>query len=402
MNGKRVSGGVGAVALLLVPALVGALEFHGYGRAGTGAAEGGGSQNCFQLAGAASKYRLGNECEVYAELQLDQDVYRAGDSVLSLGGMAALYNRNDRTLTFEPEEGRTRLVQGYGQWRGLPALQGGTAWLGRRYYKRQDVHIADFFYWNPSGLGAGIEDYALGGAKLSYAFLREDHQDQPVRASRHDLQLRQIATSAEGRLALGLSVIEQAESPATHRGWSVAVQHVQDGAWWFGKNTLAVQYGEGPGIGLGATGPLTASRDLSRARLVEAFDWQAGPRFGGQLMLVVQRDDSPAGQQDWWSVGVRPVFAVTPHLKLVLELGHDQVEPPGAPARTLDKLTLAPSWASKPEFWARPELRLFYTYARWNSAAQTAAAPGSALSATGPYGGDPEGASFGLQVEHWW
>lgn len=397
-RGKRLA----CLAVLMgASAGAGALDFHGYGRAGTGAADEGGSQNCFQLAGAASKYRLGNECEVYAELQLDHALYRNDSgSELSVLGMAALYNRNDKKLTFDPEEGSTRLVQGYAKLDKVAALNGGAVWLGRRYYKRQDVHIADFFYWNPTGLGGGVEDYAIGGAKLSYAFLREDNQDQPVRASRHDLQLGQIASNAEGRLAFGLSIIEGG-GPGRHRGWSLTVQHKQAG-WLGGQNTLALQYGEGPGIGLGSTGPLSADRDIGRARLVEAFDWQASPRFGGQLMLVVQRDDSPAGQQDWWSAGIRPAYALSTHLKLQAELGHDQVEVPGGPPRRLTKLTIAPTWAAAPGFWSRPELRLFYTYARWNAAAQAAASPGSTLSASGPYGSSPEGASYGLQVEHWW
>lgn len=387
--------------LLAMPLGAGALDFHGYGRAGTGAADEGGSQNCFQLAGAASKYRLGNECEVYAELQLDHALYRsAGGSELSVLGMAALYNRNDKTLTFEPEEGRTRLVQGYAKLDKVTALNGANLWLGRRYYKRQDVHIADFFYWNPTGLGGGIEDYAVGGAKLSYAFLREDNQDQPQRASRHDLQLGQIATSAQGRLAFGLSYIERA-GLSTHSGWSLTAQQVQSD-WLGGKNVLALQYGEGPGIGLGGTGPLTADRDVSRSRLVEAFDWQSSPTFGGQLMLVFQHDDSPAGQQDWWSAGIRPAYAFTQHCKLVAEFGHDRVEATVGDTRTLNKFTLAPSWAAAPGFWSRPELRLFYTYARWNAAAQAAASPGSALSASGPYGSAPRGASYGIQLEHWW
>ncbi len=35
----------------------------------------------------------------------------------------------------------------------LSILNGGRFWLGRRYYKREDIHITDFFYWNPQGLG---------------------------------------------------------------------------------------------------------------------------------------------------------------------------------------------------------------------------------------------------------
>src|SRR5437016_3121772 len=42
-------------------------------------------------------------------------------------------------------------------------------WIGKRYYQRNDIHINDFFYWNNSGDGAGVEAIDLGFAKLDYA-----------------------------------------------------------------------------------------------------------------------------------------------------------------------------------------------------------------------------------------
>ncbi|XPE51878.1 carbohydrate porin [Shigella flexneri] len=48
-----------------------AVDFHGYACSGIGWTGSGGEQQCFQtLTGAQSKYRLGNECETYAELKL--------------------------------------------------------------------------------------------------------------------------------------------------------------------------------------------------------------------------------------------------------------------------------------------------------------------------------------------
>ena len=70
------------------------------------------------------------------------------------------------------------------------------------------------------------------------------------------------------------------------------------------------------------------------------------------------------------------------------------------------KRTIAPTWSpAGPGFWARPEFRLYYTYASWNEAAQRAAnlmAEGSALSDTGAFGNARHGSNFGVQVEHWW
>ena len=46
--------------------------------------------------------------------------------------------------------------------KNLPFATSATFWIGNRYYKRHDVHMADFFYWDPSGEGAGIEDVDIG------------------------------------------------------------------------------------------------------------------------------------------------------------------------------------------------------------------------------------------------
>ena len=97
---------------LTAPFAAQALEFAGYLRSGAGTSTGSGKQQCFQLPGAQSKYRLGNECEQYAELELRQDVYSFDDgSVLSVDGMASLYNQYDRQLTFQGDNGSARLPQ---------------------------------------------------------------------------------------------------------------------------------------------------------------------------------------------------------------------------------------------------------------------------------------------------
>ena len=80
---------------LVLPFPAQALEFAGYLRSGLGTSVNSGSQSCFQLPGAQSKYRLGNECEQYAELELRQDLYTLDDgSVLSVDGMASLWYVN--------------------------------------------------------------------------------------------------------------------------------------------------------------------------------------------------------------------------------------------------------------------------------------------------------------------
>ena len=391
---------------LLAPLSVNALEFAGYLRSGVGNSLNGGKQSCFKLPGAEAKYRLGNECEQYAELELRQDVYSFDDgSVLSVDGMASLYNQYDRQLTFQGDNGSARLPQLYAQWSNLPSLNGGSLWAGRRYYKRNDIHISDFYYWNQSATGAGIEDVLIGGLKYSYALSRKDNLYQENYVTRHDFNVAGFNTNPGGQLELGLSYLDKPERTDAHSGWAITAQHVQS-EFLGGKNKFAVQYGEGSGTGLGYTGDFRLDNSSKRYRIVEFFDWQVTPRFGGQVEAVYQKDFRPdGGNQEWLSLGVRPTYAISEQFKLVTELGHDQVKAADG-TRKLSKFTFAPTWSPKgPGFWTRPDVRLYYTYASWNAAAQRAANEfdaGSALSDSGAFGSARHGSNAGLQVEYWW
>jgi hypothetical protein len=139
----------------------------------------------------------------------------------------------------------------YADIKGIPWLFGGTAWAGTRYYKRESVYISDFFYWNPSGVGAGIEDVNLGpDLRLSYgAFAVDGEPAMPADATspqlpsqtdfgiRNDLQLRGIRPYQSGELQLGFQYIANySNDPATSGGWGVTVQFVQgllggDNSW---------------------------------------------------------------------------------------------------------------------------------------------------------------------------
>ena len=391
---------------LLAPLSVNALEFAGYLRSGVGNSLNGGKQSCFKLPGAEAKYRLGNECEQYAELELRQDVYSFDDgSVLSVDGMASLYNQYDRQLTFQGDNGSARLPQLYAQWSNLPSLNGGSLWAGRRYYKRNDIHISDFYYWNQSATGAGIEDVLIGGLKYSYALSRKDNLYQENYVTRHDFNVAGFNTNPGGQLELGLSYLDKPERTDAHSGWAITAQHVQS-EFLGGKNKFAVQYGEGSGTGLGYTGDFRLDNSSKRYRIVEFFDWQVTPRFGGQVEAVYQKDFRPdGGNQEWLSLGVRPTYAISEQFKLVTELGHDQVKAADG-TRKLSKFTFAPTWSPKgPGFWTRPEERLYYTNASWNAASQRAANEfdaGSALSDSGAFGSARHGSNAGLQVEYWW
>lgn len=396
----------GAVAYALFSPEAFPLEFSGYVRSGIGGSTKGGAQSCFFLPGAKSKYRLGNECEQYVEMELRQDIFRLEDgSVISLDGMAQVQSNYGHSLDFTGDHSFTRMNQMYAEWSNMPALNGGSFWAGRRFYKRNDINISDYFYWNQSATGLGFDQVAIGDLKYSYVFSRKDDVFQKPLINRHDFNVEGFRTNPGGEVELGVSYLDKPSSANSHSGWSVAAQHKQE-EFLGGVNKFAVQYGRGPGTALGYTGDPTLDNSNQSWRVVEFFDWQVSPRFGGQFNIVYQKDKRSDGEdQNWLSVGVRPVYALSDQFKLLTELGRDQVEAPGG-TRKLTKFTIAPTWSpSGPKFWDRPEVRLYYTYAKWNKAAQRAANEfyaGSALSESGPFDGALHGSNFGVQLEYWW
>lgn len=407
---------VGAMVLLLaagpVLALTG-LEIHGYLRAGAGTAAGGdGRQACFFLPGAGAKYRLGNECETYGELAASYGRQPAGGRP----GWRYLVMLNARGEG-EPglgnvQEAARHVGRPNQNWLDLemPAggiLAGAHLWLGRRFYQRQDVHINDFFYWDNSGPGLGIEDVSFGPYKFAYAFRRDDKGEGPTatdprRVLSHDFRLYGRKDRGGGEFTLGFDY-KHAEGGGAGRGldgYWLNARHVLDRGER-GFNKLALQYGRGAGAGLNGH-PVNATDGTARTwRLVEQLLFQPGPALSGMFTLIYQDGrDSAGARSRWFSMGARPILHLDGHWNVAAEAGHDRVWSDGA-AERLGKLTVALQYSAGRGFFARPVGRLFVTHARWNRAAQGAAAAGSPLSASGVFGSRTRGTTYGLQLETW-
>ena len=156
-----------------------AVDFKGYARSGIGWTGSGGEQQCFQATGANSKYRLGNECETYAELKLGQELWKEGDKSFYFDTNLA-YAVSQRSDFESVDPGfREVNVQGKNLIEWLP---GSTLWAGKRFYQRHDVHMIDFYYWDISGPGAGLENVDLGFGKLSMAVTRNGEAGEIGRA----------------------------------------------------------------------------------------------------------------------------------------------------------------------------------------------------------------------------
>jgi maltoporin len=409
---------------------VGDVHFHGYFRAGYGVSSEGGRQVCFQAPQAQSKYRLGNECDLYGEFLFtgpafvsDSGVVANANVMFNLFIPTTSHGYPDRFTPNFNELGRDihfGTNQFFIDFAGVPYLGEGTkAWIGRRFYKREDIHLTDYFWWNASGLGGGIEDIPLSGdIKLSYAAFVADGPGTDTDPSgpepnlpeqtdigiRNDLRVYGIPLHPGGSLAIfGNAVIDASNGDSineTENGFSGSVMYVAK--LMGGENKLAFQYGMGAAAsGNGVIGSLTASSDTTYLQVVDNLYIQPTPEFGAQLTGVFRRDDIDGeGTLDWISAGGRVSYALHEYAQLLFEAGFDTTKPEDADRRTLVKLTFAPAITAGKGYYSRPHLRAWVTYALWNDAAREAGVDsGGIYNETNDKSG---GATFGLQGETWW
>ena len=429
-----------AVAAGVMSAQALAVDFHGYARSGIGWTGSGGEQQCFQATGAQSKYRLGNECETYAELKLGQEVWKEGDKSLYFDTNVAysVAQQNDWEAT-DPAF-REANVQGKNLIEWLP---GSTIWAGKRFYQRHDVHMIDFYYWDISGPGAGIENVDLGFGKLSlaatrsqeaggsYIFTSNDiyHDFKDTANDVFDVRLAQMEINPGGTLELGVDYGRANKTDgysfadgASKDGWMFTAEHTQ--SMLKGYNKFVVQYAtdamttQGKGIPQGSFTGNNYDKDAeigvvnnkinNNGSLVRILDHGAislGDSW--DLMYVgmyqdIDRDDNNG--TTWYTVGVRPMYKWTPIMSTLLEVGYDNVKS----QKTDDtnnqyKITLAQQWQAGNSIWSRPAIRVFATYAKWDEKwGYDNGIAKSDTKATTYSRGDNDEWSFGAQMEIWW
>ncbi|WP_065357783.1 maltoporin [Kluyvera georgiana] len=429
-----------AVAAGIMSAQAMAVDFHGYARSGIGWTGSGGEQQCFQATGAGSKYRLGNECETYAELKLGQEVWKEGDKSFYFDTNVAysVAQQNDWEAT-DPAF-REANVQGKNLIEWLP---GSTIWAGKRFYQRHDVHMIDFYYWDISGPGAGIENVDLGFGKLSLAATRSQeaggsyiftsnntyHNFKDTANDVFDVRLAGLETNPDGVLELGVDYGRanytdgySLADGASKDGWMFTAEHTQ--SMLKGYNKFVVQYAtdamttQGKGLSQGSYTGNKYDKDTEIGvvdnkinnngdmwRILDHGAISLGDKV--DLMYVgmyqnIDRDDGNGTK--WWTVGVRPMYKWTPIMSTLMEVGYDNVKS----QKTGDtnnqyKITLAQQWQAGDSIWSRPAIRVFATYAKWDE--KWGYDNGIAYKDTSAktYSrGDSDEWSFGAQMEIWW
>jgi maltoporin len=415
-----------AVALAAAPAA--AVDFHGYARSGIGGTTAGGQQQCFAAPNADYKFRLGNECEDYAEAQFDQSVYK-DKSGTEFVYSTMLHYKTGATQDAENLSSSGNEIHLRQLWVGakMPQWGGATVWVGKRYYMRQDIHMVDFFYWDVSGPGAGVQDIDLGFAKLHLAVFQNRNGDRQM--WRPDIRLADIALPL-GALTIGYDAFMDSTPDKVTPALSgrQKISSWVTGQWSVpllgGRNVVALGYGNGSATPMNAYPSWDRTSKSRQFRFTEDLVINPMPEFSMGAVFTYEDyskrySDDPANdgatwnQAKQWGVGARPIYHFSDYLSAALEVGFNSVTPKAGvkDAQTMLKATPAllihPMAGPGGAYFTRPELRVFVTYATWNKAARNAGIFGQANCASGGKGGnvfgcDTNGLTVGAQAEVWW
>ncbi|MDO5055831.1 MAG: carbohydrate porin [Lautropia sp.] len=440
------------------------LEFGAYMRSGAGTTSDGGSQACFRLPGAVTFFRLGNECDTYVELKM---LSRLGAvKGTSFDAKIALSHGTQGMANWEQSAPALReafvTARNIGAALDVRALDGAEFWVGKRFYKNPDIHMLDYTYWEPGqGPGFGLDNVTLGAGKFAYAMFRiGDFTGYGINTSLggynpdligggsrtstvHDFRLESLPVNQGGLLTVGFDLVRASNrsgtstytvdtpqsldldnNPATpnvevlvretrtidnkpgKNGAAFTLAHEQQGLLGLkGTNTLAIQYAKDAALlkGFGVGG----STDRRKEWMV--FDhWVLEPehsRFSATSTVGYRNADvNDAKVKEVW-VGTRPFYSFNDVLGVFSELSYQQVKQNSEATRKLSKLTVGTQLAMGPGVFARPALRLFATYAKWNDAAAAAgpvACTGRDCGHAIDFFNDKRSAvTFGAQVEAW-
>ncbi len=414
------------------------LDITGYFRAGYGRANNDGPMSAFG-APSVAKYRLGNEAENYGELAFSKTFFPAGafgggtvvnesDPIAQVVYRMSVYNPYDNYGAASATEFSSPEIWG-SLGNVIPTLPEASLWAGSRFYRRHDININDFYYWDMSGGGGGIEDVVVGPGKFAlawigdgsesaiYASLGEPTPDNLAGFSKSNFDLRYYdwkffggtgevglvyATASSGVDANG----RQSEDTD---GFSLSLLRTDVG--FSDKDSLhttAVQFGTGPAktftSGFEAFTDTTGTyvrpdpNDSWRFRFTDQVVINPTDRFSLGTALVYQYTDygDDLQNQQWASGGLRPVWHFNEVFSLAFEGGMDWISGTSfTGGGSVTKLTLAPQVSLGDKFFSRPALRAFVTYASWSDGLEGKVGGADYINST-------DGWSWGVQMETWW
>ncbi len=400
-------------------------EFHGYFRSGYGLNSVGGQQVAFQAPGAGAKYRLGNEAETYSELIFVNNwlnpEHNSDKAWMKTEFLVQANTTNSANYANFPNgagNDQFRLREAFVQAGNVIEIQPNAKfWAGERFYRRQSIHIDDFYQLDMSGYGGGVEDLDLRIGKMSVAFLsgaRPDIVTQNGYLTKSNIDVRfydlkgpaglwggwfNFATSKGGTTSTGTTI------PTTD-GYAFGLRH-QRLEWHGGYHSFSIQYGTGAASNFSTSivDPTPFLHSSKRLLITEHVLFQPNEKFAIMPIFIYQRSKDGNPQHDWnqWiSFGARPEIFFTKYISLAFEGGFDHTKGFVLTQNGdnhldgwLRKFTIAPQIGAGRKFFSRPVLRAFLTYASWSDGFR------GYVGGT-PYLNKTNGLTYGVQAETWW
>jgi maltoporin len=298
-----------------------------------------------------------------------------------------------------------------------------SAWVGAKFFRGYDVHIADYFYFDDhSTQGFGVTynktTFAVlfpGAVDTSssvppYFYLnivdgtpRAGLRGRTVLVGEHiipfDQNRQKIKLLAEYHHLADANLTDtttQYNYPS-EGGWVLGAEHTTDvntsisGSF----NQAAVRYGQGIANGgdggnsktwLTYGGPDLNTRKYGNAysiALVDHILLNLTPKYSvnGYAIYTKSRGGSDSlsktpdffgreifNRKEEYAIGVRNFWYVTKRFHLITELHYANRKDGGQPSASMTKLSIVPTLVptGKADPWARPHLRLIYSVARYN------------------------------------
>jgi maltoporin len=368
------------------------IQFWGYMRGGFYGASKNAPKGGYQLSGPLDHYRLGNEGDNYLEFGLAKKTTLAQGLKWGVYWMPTVYN------------GTSGNAQTYTDITGFDFAPGASFWGGQRYHRIQDVHIIDnWLMEDGDNYGAGVDDVDVGLGQLNVAAYSGgslgNKNTDTNNAKRLNVQWHKIPTNPGGKLTLTAGFI-RGDFAIGSDGGAFGALHNQDITKDI-SNSLFLQTSSGhadiTGKFYGVDSAGVPQPGARQNRVVDAVNWQVDA-LGGQALVgyqTIKPTASGVTTKDL-SLGGRVSYGISRYVKLLGEVGFNQLKANNADTQNLNKETIAVALSPDTSFWTRPEFRAYVTHANWNDAA------GLANAATFGAGNRTSATTFGLQVEAWW
>lgn len=379
----------------------GGFQFHGYARTGILVNEDGNRvQGTYWPGGAWRTYRLGNETDTFIETTFEKKWTKddgsyalahflfAHQSIPNGNGWTPPEHTHENGDASKPASDTEYFMrESYVVLGNLPELANLTFWAGQRYYRRDDVHLNDWYWKDFTGLGAGVQGIGISNANLDIALMYHG-DDKLIQQLIFTLSNAKIGP---GTLEVDLAPTFQREDSVGESGSGIALAAKYSLGNFFGfaegSSMIGLYYGNKLAWNPNDYAPQGTIADVDDAtltRILASGVCQISEAFEIQPILLYQQAKNSAWNMDetWTSIGARPIYHFNKNFAVQFELGYDKTKKNGADNDSGTKFSIAPTVTLDFGYYTRPQLRFIVN--RFN--------PEHSDSYT----------TYGFQLEAWW